>query len=84
MRTLIVKNGRKVVLVFSIVLSALILTASTGDACNGVDVDIVGHVEHIADDLCAIGSSIRLISFAVIGIFLALLAQVILAVFKKN
>ncbi|MBT9148826.1 MAG: hypothetical protein DDT28_00241 [Dehalococcoidia bacterium] len=84
MRTLVAKNNRKAILVFSICLALFVFRATLGTADACADAGLEGHIEHIADDLCAISSSIRLISYASIGVFLVLLAQLGVSLFKKK
>ena len=85
MKALTSQNKGKAVLTTGIILVALVLivfagvaSASSPDA-GGVE----GHLEHIASDLCAMGSSVKLISYAAIALVLIKLVELIVS-FKKG
>lgn len=86
MRSEISKNKGKAILTTSIILVALVLIvfagvasacAPAGEAC------VEEHIEHIASDLCAMGSSVKLISYAAIGLVLIKLVELIISLKKK-
>ena len=71
---------KKTVLVVT-VLTVLILVSIAGiaGACGGEGEAI----EHIAEDLCSINSSLKLLSYAIVVLVLVQLAGLI-PIFKKN
>ena len=73
--------AKTVPIVLALLLTMLVLTSVAGiaGACGGEG----EHIEHIAEDLCSINSSIKLISYAVIALVLVQLA-VVIALFKKK
>ena len=88
MEILVSNNKGKMILWASIILTGFILTVNTGvasacagGACGGGGV--VAHVEHIAEDLCSINSSVKLISYAAIGLVLIKIVELVM-LFKKN
>jgi len=76
------KNKDRTILIVGIVLAALAFTVSTVAACGGAGLE--AHVEHIADDLCAMGSSVKLIAYAVIGLFVVNVVSLIASLVKKT
>lgn len=79
---LISKKKGRAILIVGTVLAALAFRVATVTACSG-GVGLEAHVEHIAKDLCALGSSVRLIAYAVIGLFVVNVISLLALLVKK-
>lgn len=82
MKMQVSKNKGRTILMAGTILTVLFLTVSISIA--GETGGIEGHVEHIANDLCAMGSSVRRIAYAVIGLFVVNLISLIVSIIKKT
>jgi hypothetical protein len=82
MKMQISKNKGRTILIAGIVLVALALTASTGAAYGGEALE--EHVAHIAEDLCEMGSTVKLLTYAVIGLFVVSAISLIVSLVKKQ
>jgi hypothetical protein len=81
----IVKNKGRRILVTGVVLAILTFVASIAIACNGViPGELVDHVAHLARDVCGMASSVELLTYAVIGLFVVSVVSLIVSVVKRN
>ena len=70
----------------SVILAGFILIFNGGvaSACPPAGADVAAYAEHMAADLCSINTSVKLISYAAIGLVLIKVVELVMSFTKKD